>query len=189
MKLKMFVSSLFRFIFYNFVISLVLRKDYIILLLKNIGYSIIFFILKNSSFFKFQTLSDLTTNNYPEHIFEFELNCIVLSYKLNLRIWIKFYLNKDALMMSLNELYNSSNWLEREIWDFYGIKIICHGDLRRILTDYGFVGHPMLKLFPLIGFFELRFDDILSKIIKESIELMQSYRFFFFLNPWYLWYY
>lgn len=186
MKLEMFISSLFKFIISKFSISVLLRKEYFVLLLKNIGYSILFFILKNSSVFKFQTLSDLTAINYPEHIFEFELNSVILSYRLNLRILIKFYLKKDALMMSLSKIYASSDWLEREIWDFYGIKIICHGDLRRILTDYGFVGHPMLKLFPLIGFIELRFDDILSKIIKESIEFMQSYRFF--LNPWNLWY-
>jgi NADH-quinone oxidoreductase subunit C len=185
----MFISFLFKSIFYEFIISLLLRKEYLILLLKNISYSILFFILKNSSFFKFQTLSDLTAINYPEHIFEFELNCIILSYQLNIRIWIKFFFKKDALMMSLSGLYTNSNWFEREIWDFYGIKIICHCDLRRILTDYGFIGHPMLKLFPLIGFIELRFDDILSKIIKEPIELMQNYRFFFFLNPWNLWYY
>jgi hypothetical protein len=86
LKLEMFISLLFKFIFYKFIMSLLIRKEYFVLLLKNIGYSILFFILKNSSFFKFQTLSDLTALNYPEHVFEFELNCVILSYRLNIRI-------------------------------------------------------------------------------------------------------
>jgi NADH:ubiquinone oxidoreductase subunit C len=73
--------------------------------------------------------------------------------------------------------------LERELFDLFGIKFIYHNDLRRILTDYGFIGHPMLKLFPLVGFIELRYDDIISKIIKETVELMQVYRIFSFINP------
>jgi NADH-quinone oxidoreductase subunit C len=85
----------------------------------------------------------------------------------------------------LVDIYINSNWLERESWDLYGIKYIYHQDLRRILTDYGFIGHPLLKIFPLTGFVEMRYDDLLNKIIKERIELSQAFRFFYFINPWY----
>jgi NADH:ubiquinone oxidoreductase subunit C len=103
---------------------------------------------------------------------------------LNLRYNLKHFLNKEDLILSLMDIYLNANWLEREVWDLYGVKFIYHQDLRRILTDYGFEGHPLLKLFPLTGFFELRYDDSLEKIIKESLEFTQAYRYFVFFNPW-----
>jgi NADH-quinone oxidoreductase subunit C len=90
-------------------------------------------------------------------------------------------------MISISNLYNSTAWLEREIWDLFGIKFIYHKDLRRILTDYGFLGHPLLKQFPLIGFIELRYDDSILNILKEAVEMSQMYRFFRFMNPWVIW--
>jgi NADH-quinone oxidoreductase subunit C len=104
-----------------------------------------------------------------------------------LRFFLKLLIKKEDLMVSLSNLYKSVGWLEREIWDLFGIKFIYHKDLRRILTDYGFLGHPLLKQFPLIGFIELRYDDSILNIIKEAVEMSQMYRFFRFLNPWVLW--
>ena len=95
---------------------------------------------------------------------------------------------KEFLVLSLSNFFFNANWLEREVWDLFGIKFICHNDLRRILTDYGFSGHPLLKFFPLMGFSELRYDDSLNKIIREQIEMTQAYRYFIYNTPWFLWY-
>ena len=182
-----FISLLINKNLKSFMLNVTLRKDKFILLLNNINYYIFFKILKFSSLFKLETLSDLTVSHYPDNVFEYELNYFLLSYKLNFRVWSKLYFRKDSLIVSLIELYINANWLERELFDLFGVKFIYHNDLRRILTDYGFIGHPMLKLFPLVGFLELRYDDIISKIIKETVELMQAYRIFSFINPWNFW--
>lgn len=136
--------------------------------------------------FKYKTLRDLTVVNYPGFFKELELHYFFLSYKLNIKLSLKNYINKEDLVMTLIDIYQNSNWLEREAWDLYGVKYIYHSDLRRILTDYGFSGHPLLKVFPLTGFVEMRYDDLLNKIVKEKIELTQAFRFFYFINPWYL---
>lgn len=133
---------------------------------------------------KYQTLSDLTAVNYPDFYKSLELNYFFLSYKLAFKYNLKLNINKEDLILSLMSIYKNANWLERELWDLYGIKFIYHQDLRRILTDYGFIGHPLLKLFPLTGFFELRYDDTLEKVVKEGIELAQAYRYFIYYNPW-----
>lgn len=139
---------------------------------------------KDVMILKYQTLNDLTAVNYPDLFKSLELNYFFISYKLNSKYTLKNFLNKEDLILSLMYIYENANWLEREIWDLYGIKFIYHKDLRRILTDYGFIGHPLLKLFPLTGFAELRYDDVLEKIIKEELELAQAYRLFIFYNPW-----
>ncbi len=149
----------------------------------NFNYNIILN-LKDLIIFKYQTLNDLTAVNYPDLFKSLELNYFFWSYKLYSKYSLKYFLNKEDLVLSLIEIYPNSNWLEREVWDLFGIKFIYHQDLRRILTDYGFIGHPLLKLFPLTGFSELRYDDVLEKIIKEELELTQAYRFFIFFNPW-----
>jgi len=141
--------------------------------------------LKDFFILQFSILRDLTVVNYPGLIRDLELHHFFLSYKMNMKCSLKNFINRDDLMISLVDIYVNSNWLEREAWDLYGIKYIYHQDLRRILTDYGFIGHPLLKIFPLTGFVEMRYDDLLNKIIKESIELTQAFRFFYFINPWY----
>jgi len=134
------------------------------------------------------TLSDLIMLHDLDTKKEFELIYITLSYKLNYRFFSVLLCQRDDLIISLSNIYNNANWLEREIWDLFGLKFMYHKDLRRILTDYGFVGHPLLKLYPLMGFIELRYDDSVQKIIQEVLELSQAYRFYTYINPWWKWY-
>ena len=116
---------------------------------------------------------------------ELELHYFFLSYRLNFNCSLKTFINKEDLIISLSNIFLNADWLERECFDFFGVKYIYHLDLRRILTDYGFMGHPFLKIFPLTGFIEIRYDDLFNRIIKEKIELSQAFRFFFFLNTWF----
>jgi len=134
------------------------------------------------------SIIDIVALHFPSNLEnEFELLYVNLNYSLNLRSFLKILIKKEDLMISISNLYNSTAWLEREIWDLFGIKFIYHKDLRRILTDYGFLGHPLLKQFPLIGFIELRYDDSILNILKEAVEMSQMYRLFRFMNPWVIW--
>jgi len=175
------------FIFNKYTLSFNMQIDQINIYKQNMNYNSLLN-LKDFIILQFKTLRDLTVVNYPGLIRDLELHYFFLSYKMNIKCSLKNFINRDDLIISLVDIYVNSNWLERESWDLYGIKYIYHQDLRRILTDYGFIGHPLLKIFPLTGFVEMRYDDLLNKIIKESIELTQAFRFFYFINPWYTMY-
>jgi NADH-quinone oxidoreductase subunit C len=182
-----FILILVNIFYIKYIISSVIKYAFIVLLL-NIFYYYNFFIdLKNSMILNFESLVDFTSLHYPDILNEIELNYFILSYKLNLRFILKIFMKKEDLIISLNKIFINSTWLEREVWDMFGVKFIFHNDLRRILTDYGFLGHPLLKYFPLSGFYELRFDEIFNKIIKELIELAQAFRSFVYINPWLNW--
>lgn len=180
-----YINILFKLFSLKYAFNYKNHTNYIKIYTININYNMILN-FKDLMVFKYVTLSDLTAVNYPDFFKSLELNYFFLSYKLSSKYNLKHFLNKEDLILSLMDIYANANWLEREVWDLYGIKFIYHLDLRRILTDYGFVGHPLLKLFPLTGFSELRYDDVLEKIIKEELELTQSYRYFIFYNPWIL---
>ncbi len=105
--------------------------------------------------------------------------------KFNFRISIKVFLGKLDFICSATNLYKSAGWLEREIWDLFGIFFYLHSDLRRILTDYGFNGFPMRKDFPLTGFVEISYNDELRRIIYKPLQLAQEFRYFDFQSPWY----
>lgn len=151
-------------------------------------YFFLFNILNSNIILKIISIIDIVAVHFPDNIEnEFEFLYVNLDYKLNSRFFFKILTKKENLMVSISNLYKGVSWLEREIWDLFGIKFIYHKDLRRILTDYGFLGHPLLKQFPLIGFIELRYDDSIFNIIKEAVEMSQMYRFFRFINPWVLW--
>jgi len=182
--LKLYYFFLLIKIYNRFINFTIFKFNNIINTLNAFTYSYFFYCLKSSIIFRMDTLSDLTTINYQGSLYEFELVYITLSYKYNIRFISKLYIKKEDLILSLSNIYINSNWLEREIWDLFGIKFLYHKDLRRILTDYGFIGHPLLKIFPLIGFIELRYDDSLNKIIKEMVEFAQSFRVFNYYNPW-----
>ena len=140
--------------------------------------------LKSNENCKFRQLIDVAGVDYPENEKRFELIYLFLSHEHNLRIklLIKFQINQT--IVSLTKIFPSANWMEREVFDMYGIKFKNHPDLRRILTDYGFKGHPLRKDFPLTGFNEVRYSEKEKKVIYEPVKLEQNYRNFDFESPW-----
>lgn len=133
---------------------------------------------------QFKILIDVTAVDYPSRTQRFEVVYNLLSVQYNSRIRIKASVDEVTPVASLVALYNSANWLEREVWDMFGIFFSNHPDLRRILTDYGFEGHPLRKDFPLSGYIEVRYDDTEKRVITEPIEITQDFRFFEFSSPW-----
>jgi len=167
--------------------SLIKRKN-LLLSLNAEYYFFLFFVFLSNFFLKIMSIIDLTATHYVDNTDnDFELLYVNIFHKLNFRFFFKIFLKKEDLVVSISELFKSTAWLEREVWDLFGLKFIYHEDLRRILTDYGFLGHPLQKQFPLIGFIEIRYDDSILNILKEAVEMSQMYRFFRFINPWFIW--
>ncbi len=129
-------------------------------------------------------LMDITAVDYPERAERFDVVYQMLSLTQNQRIRVKTQIEEGAQIASATDLFSSAGWLEREVWDMYGIFFSNHPDLRRILTDYGFQGHPMRKDFPLTGYVELRYDEELKRVVYEPVSLTQDFRRFDFLSPW-----
>ncbi len=140
--------------------------------------------LKANENCKFKQLIDIVGVDYPEKEKRFELVYLFLSHEKNLRIKIITKFKIDRTISSLTKIFPSANWMEREVFDMYGIKFKNHPDLRRILTDYGFKGHPLRKDFPLTGFNEVRYSEKDKKVIYEPVKLEQNYRNFDFESPW-----
>ncbi len=140
--------------------------------------------LKNNNETKFKQLIDITAVDYPEKERRFKLVYLLLSHEFNSRILIDFSINENEIATSLTSVFPSSNWMEREVFDMYGIKFKDHPDLRRILTDYGFIGHPLRKDFPLTGHNEVRYSEDEKKVIYEPVKLEQNYRNFDYESPW-----
>ncbi len=134
--------------------------------------------------FGFSQLSDITAVDYPHNEKRFEIIYHFLSMAQNKRLRLKLALSEGDSVMSLQDIHPTANWLEREIWDMYGIFFENHPDLRRILTDYGFQGHPQRKDFPLTGHVELRYDAELGRVRYDKVNLVQDFRDFDFLSPW-----
>jgi NADH-quinone oxidoreductase subunit C len=179
-----FLNNAFKSMYEYFLI----KKNKIFFSLNIFLYFFLFSILNSNIIYRIMSIIDIVALHFPSNLEnEFEFLYVNLNYNLNLRSFLKVLIKKEDLMISLSNLYNSTAWLEREIWDLFGIKFIYHKDLRRILTDYGFLGHPLLKQFPLIGFIELRYDDSILNILKEAVEMSQMYRLFRFMNPWVIW--
>nr|YP_009672651.1 NADH dehydrogenase subunit 9 [Dictyopteris divaricata]QDB64136.1 NADH dehydrogenase subunit 9 [Dictyopteris divaricata] len=132
----------------------------------------------------FQLLTCISGVDYPEREDRFEVVYELLSISHNSRLRVKTYTNEVTPLFSVVNLFPCANWWEREIWDLFGVFFYTHPDLRRILTDYGFEGHPLRKDFPLSGFFELRYDEDQRVVVCESIELTQEFRAFNFSTPW-----
>ena len=133
---------------------------------------------------RFETLIDLAGVDYPERSERFEIVYHLLSMRLNQRIRIKIKTGEDAPVPSIVDVFPCADWYEREAFDMYGIAFTGHPDLRRLLTDYGFEGHPMRKDFPLTGHVEVRYDDLEKRVVYEPVTLTQEYRDFDFLSPW-----
>ena len=140
--------------------------------------------LRDGSGCEFTTLIDITGVDYPARQRRFDVVYHLLSMTLNQRIRIKIEAYEDTLVPSCVSVYPVANWQEREIWDMYGVQFAGHPDLRRLLTDYGFEGHPLRKDFPLTGYYEVRYDDEQKKVVYEPVKLMQEFRSFDYMSPW-----
>lgn len=129
-------------------------------------------------------MTDICAIDFPERKNRFEVAYNFLSLQNNKRLILKVCINETSSLNSIVSAFKTAKWLEREIWDMFGIQFVNHKDLRRILTDYGFSGHPLKKDFPLTGFFEVRFNENQKRVIYEPVELNQEFRFFNVNKPW-----
>ena len=140
--------------------------------------------LKSNERCKFRQLMDIAGVDYPDSEKRFQLVYLLLSHQNNIRIKVSTQFQLNQIINSITKIFPSANWMEREVFDMYGIKFKNHPDLRRILTDYGFKGHPLRKDFPLTGFNEVRYSEKEKKVIYEPVKLEQNYRNFDFESPW-----
>ena len=141
-------------------------------------------LIKTNKDTKFKQLIDITAVDYPENEKRFKIVYLLLSHEFNQRILVSYFINENEKISSLVNIFPSANWMEREIFDMYGIKFNDHPDLRRILTDYGFEGFPLRKDFPLTGHNEVRYSEEEKKVIYEPVKLEQNYRNFDYESPW-----
>ena len=140
--------------------------------------------LKTNKDTKFRQLIDITAVDYPENSQRFKMVYLFLSHEFNQRIMLTCLINENEIVSSLTKIFPSANWMEREVFDMYGVKFKDHPNLRRILTDYGFEGHPLRKDFPLTGHNEVRYSEDEKKVIYETVKLEQNYRNFDYESPW-----
>ncbi len=141
-------------------------------------------VLRDEPGFEFQQLMDLCGADYPERPLRFDVVYHLLSLTRNHRIRVKVQTDEDTAVPSVIAVYADADWFEREAFDLYGIVFADHPDLRRILTDYGFQGHPLRKDFPMTGYTEVRWDDELKRVVYEPVQLPQQFRTWDFLSPW-----
>jgi len=146
-------------------------------------YSTLLF-LKTDENCKFKQLIDIVGVDYPNSENRFKIYYLLLSHEKNLRVKVLINFKTEEKIPSITKLYPSANWMEREVFDMYGVKFKNHPDMRRILTDYGFVGHPLRKDFPLTGFNEVRYSEKDKQVVYEQVKLEQDYRNFDFESPW-----
>ena len=140
--------------------------------------------IKSNENTKFRQLIDITAVDYPENTQRFKVVYLFLSHEFNQRIILSYLIGENEVIQSVTSMYPAANWMEREVFDMYGVKFKDHPDLRRILTDYGFEGHPLRKDFPLTGHNEVRYSEDEKKVIYEPVKLEQNYRNFDYESPW-----
>ena len=140
--------------------------------------------LKTNNETKFKQLIDITVVDYPEENQRFKIVYLFLSHELNQRVILSYLISENEMISSITSIFSSANWMEREVFDMYGVNFKDHPDLRRILTDYGFEGHPLRKDFPLTGHSEVRYSEEQKKVISEPVKLEQNYRNFDYESPW-----
>ena len=140
--------------------------------------------LKTNTDTKFKQLIDITVVDYPERNQRFEIVYLFLSHEFNQRIVLKYSISENEVIPSLTSIFPAANWMEREVFDMYGVSFKDHPDLRRILTDYGFEGHPLRKDFPLTGLTEVRYSEDKKEVISEPVKLEQNFRNFDYESPW-----
>ena len=156
-------------------LTLLIERDHVVAVMK---------FLRDDSECLFETLIDICGVDYPERTERFEVVYHLLSMQLNQRIRVKLSTDEATPVVSIVDVFPAANWYEREAFDMYGIQFAGHPDLRRLLTDYGFEGHPLRKDFPLTGHVEVRYDDLEKRVVYEPVQLTQEYRNFDFLSPW-----
>ena len=187
MRLSKLFFFYFMFVKYFTCIKFDNRNEITVYLRDKLFIKEIAIFLKNNNFFFCNQLIDFTIVDKLEIQYKkkrFEFLYVFLSTFFGYRLYVRGFIGMFECLSSMVFLYKSMNWLEREVWDMYGIFFIGHPDLRRILSDYGFLGYPLRKDFPLTGYVEVRYDEILKYIVTEPIELSQEFRFFRFDNPW-----
>ncbi len=170
-----FSMSIIKSSFLNSDISITINKESLIAVMQE---------LRNNSKYLFKQLIDITAVDYIERTERFELVYLLLSLSNNLRLKIKVNISEADIVDSLSDVYTNSDWLEREVYDMFGIYFKDHKDLRRILTDFGFEGSPLRKDFPLTGFVEVEFNEEYQKVMYKPVELTQAYRDYSYNNPW-----
>ena len=162
----------------------VIENNELLIEIKDVDLIDVIHFLKSNNSCKFRQLIDIAGVDYPENEKRFQLVYLFLSHEKNIRIKLLIKFNLDQIIPSITKIFPSANWMEREVFDMYGVKFKNHPDLRRILTDYGFKGHPLRKDFPLTGFNEVRYSEKEKKVIYEPVKLEQNYRNFDFESPW-----
>ena len=166
------------------LLSIEWEKDELVLRTQRQTLITVMAFLKDDNKCLFKTLVDLCGADYPEDEDRLEVVYNLLSLKRNMRIRVKVRTDTASAVPSLSNLFLSAEWNEREAWDMYGIFFSDHPDLRRLLTDYGFEGHPLRKDFPLTGYVEVRYDDEQKRVVYDPVKLTQEFRTFDFLSPW-----
>ncbi len=166
------------------ILSSKIKHDQINICIEDNNLIEIMIFLKTHSSTKFKQLIDITAVDYPERDKRFKMVYLLLSHEKNSRIKIEFDIKEGEILSSLTSIFPSANWMEREVFDMYGVEFKDHPDLRRILTDYGFKGHPLRKDFPLTGHNEVRYSEEDKKVIYEPVKLEQNYRNFDYESPW-----
>ena len=141
-------------------------------------------ILKEDTKLLFDQLIDVTAIDYPSREKRFDMIYLLISLTLNQRILVKTAIDERTVLESISIIHKAANWYERECYDLFGIQFSKHPDLRRIMTDYNFEGHPLRKDFPLTGHTEVRYDDLEKKVVYEPVKLAQEYRSFDYMSPW-----
>ena len=166
------------------ILSSKIKHDQINICIEDNNLIEVMIFLKTHSSTKFKQLIDITAVDYPERDKRFKMVYLLLSHEKNSRIKIEFDMKEGEILSSLTSIFPSANWMEREVFDMYGVEFKDHPDLRRILTDYGFKGHPLRKDFPLTGHDEVRYSEEDKKVIYEPVKLEQNYRNFDYESPW-----
>ncbi len=161
-----------------------IKHNQLFLNINNDSLTEVILFLKTNNEIKFKQLIDITAVDYPEKNQRFKLVYLLLSHEFNQRILIDFFINEKEVVSTITTIFPSANWMEREVFDMYGIKFKDHPDLRRILTDYNFEGYPLRKDFPLTGHEEVRYSEDEKKVIYEPVKLEQNYRNFDYESPW-----
>ena len=160
------------------------RNDELIVKVKPESIKKVLRVLRDHTYCKYSVLVDITGVDYPEKKDRLEVVYLLLSMCYNARIRVTTSVDELTPLDSITSLYSAAGWYEREVYDMFGVDFIGHPDLRRLLTDYGFQGHPLRKDFPVTGYYEVRYDETEKRVISEPVETAQEYRAFTFTSPW-----